>query len=59
MEIKVSDFVRLNSGGPIMKVAEINDNKATCQWLVKDKKVEEAVFKIETLTLDDTWGIDE
>jgi uncharacterized protein YodC (DUF2158 family) len=37
-EWKSGDQVQLNSGGPIMTVEFVNQNKVHCTWFVGDKK---------------------
>lgn len=38
-EIKEGDTVRLVTGGPIMRVTEIHNDFANCEWMVVDKSV--------------------
>ncbi len=47
-EIKKGDEVRLKTGGPVMKVKNILDGHAECEWVVVDKQVNMR-FKLSSL----------
>ena len=50
-EIKRGDDVRLITGGPVMKVTQIKDDLAHCEWQVVDKLVTMS-FKLKNLVLE-------
>ena len=50
-EIKKGNEVRLKTGGPVMKVTQIQDDLAHCEWQVVDKKVTMS-FKLKNLVLE-------
>lgn len=47
-EIKAGTEVRLRTGGPVMKVKEINGEMAACEWEVVGRKCQ-MHFKIKNL----------
>ncbi|UKK92054.1 DUF2158 domain-containing protein [Brucella pseudogrignonensis] len=52
MSFKVGDTVRLKSGGPLMTVERINENKSvTCIWF-QDNKQNRSIFQPDTLKDD-------
>lgn len=50
-EIKKGNEVRLKTGGPVMKVTQIKDDLALCEWQVVDKMVS-MNFKLKNLVLE-------
>jgi len=55
-EIKEGDEVRLVTGGPVMRVKEIQNDFASCEWLVVDKRVT-MNFKIRYLVREAPDGL--
>ncbi|QKM52184.1 YodC family protein [Burkholderia glumae] len=47
-KLKISDIVKLKSGGPDMTIHEIVDSDYECQWFA-GKKLESGWFKSEAL----------
>ena len=52
MELKVGDTVRLKSGGPLMTIESIEDNRAFCNWFSNDE-LKNGTFNVETLEKED------
>ena len=51
-EFKVGDVVKLNSGGIMMTVVDVDtaSNIISCVWFTKDNHITSAKFKMEVLT---------
>jgi len=44
--------VRLNSGGPLMTVREVNGDTITCDWFDKEERLRNAEFFVDQLKED-------
>jgi len=51
-EFKIGDVVKLNSGGTLMTVIDIDtiSNVISCVWFTKDNHITSAKFKMGALT---------
>lgn len=47
------DTVRLNSGGPLMTVESVDDNRCKCTWFDDKNKLQTASFAAPLLGKDD------
>lgn len=49
VELKPGDVVMLNSGGPMMCIANIRDGKATCSWFDREERYHRENVPLESL----------
>ena len=51
--IAAGDTVRLKSGGPVMTVAWVRDDGASCQWFDSKNELKTGFFQLESIVKDD------
>jgi hypothetical protein len=47
VKLNVGDFVVANRKPPVMKIIDIKDKKAMCEWTVRNKKPQKLFFLTE------------
>lgn len=52
MELKIGDVVVLKSGGPLMTIINIENNKAICSWFDKNKP-NQSIFILTSIVKDE------
>lgn len=45
MDLKLGDLVTLKSGGPVMTVCELKEDKIMCEWFNREDKINIYPFK--------------
>lgn len=49
VNIKLGDVVRLKSGGPMMTIYEMTDNRISCKWFDEKHNLRYGTFQNEEL----------
>ncbi|NBB25675.1 DUF2158 domain-containing protein [Porphyrobacter sp. SLTP] len=49
--IQAGDLVRLKSGGPIMTVGWMRDEKISCEWFDERNELKSSIFRYQQLEL--------
>lgn len=57
-EYDIGNMVRLNSGGPLMTIEEIDDEVITCRWFDTDNNLHSSQFYKNEVKLDTENGKD-
>lgn len=52
VECEVGDTVRLNSGGPLMTIKEVDDDVITCRWFNTENDLKNAQFNKDEVNFD-------
>jgi uncharacterized protein YodC (DUF2158 family) len=52
MELNVGDLVKLKSGGPVMTVANVDDDEVTCVWFPEGGYTELCECELNDATLE-------
>jgi len=52
-EFEIGDTVRLQSGGPLMTVKEINSQILTCRWFDKNNNLQSSEFNTDEVYFED------
>jgi len=51
IEYEIGDIIRLNSGGPLMTIQNINNNTFICRWFDKNNTLQSEKFNILEIKL--------